>query len=107
MGDPEDEDDEAGGGEGAHVLPLADHLDLHAFQPRDVPDVVREYLAQAVAAGMREVRLIHGRGTGFQRGRVREVLAGHPDVESFGDAPPERGHWGATLVRLRRAEPPR
>jgi dsDNA-specific endonuclease/ATPase MutS2 len=84
-----------------HVVPLEDHIDLHAFQPRDVPDVVREYLDAALARGFREVRLIHGRGIGVQRERVRAVLGRHPAVESFGDAPPERGHWGATVVRLR------
>ena len=85
-----------------HVLPIEDHLDLHPFQPRDVPDVVREYLDAALARGFREVRLIHGRGIGVQRERVRSVLGRHPAVESFRDAPPERGHWGATLVILRR-----
>ncbi len=89
--DPEDE----------HVLPIEDVLDLHPFRPRDVPAVVRDYLDAAIARGFREVRLIHGRGIGFQRERVRAVLAADPRVEWFGDAPPDRGHWGATLVRLR------
>jgi dsDNA-specific endonuclease/ATPase MutS2 len=95
--------DEPAGDEPAHVLPIEDHLDLHAFRPRDVPEVVRDYLEQALAAGFREVRLIHGRGIGVQRERVRAVLASHPGVESFADAPAARGHWGATLVRLRTA----
>lgn len=82
-------------------IPIEDHLDLHAFRPRDIPDVVRDYLEEAAARGFREVRLIHGKGIGFQRERVRKVLEGHPRVESFGDAPAHRGHWGATLVRLR------
>ncbi len=89
-------------GDDPHVVPVEDHLDLHAFRPRDIPDVVRDYLDAAVARGLREVRLIHGRGTGFQRERVRAVLAADPRVESFGDAPPGRGHWGATVVRLQR-----
>jgi Cof subfamily protein (haloacid dehalogenase superfamily) len=92
----------AWGGESApHVLPLGPALDLHAFQPRDIPDVVRSYLEQAHEAGLAEVRLIHGRGTGFQRERVREVLASHPAVAGYADAPADRGGWGATVVRLR------
>lgn len=94
-------DDDAADGDGAVELPVEDHLDLHPFRPRDVPDVVAEYLEAAAARGHREVRLIHGRGTGFQRERVRAVLAAHPRVASFADAPPERGGWGATIVRLR------
>jgi dsDNA-specific endonuclease/ATPase MutS2 len=82
-------------------IPIEDHLDLHAFRPRDIPDVVRDYLDEAAARGLREVRLIHGKGIGVQRERVRGVLAEHPGVESFADAPAGRGHWGATLVRLR------
>ena len=83
-------------------LPIEDSLDLHAFAPRDVPSVVEEYLEQAVARGFGEVRLIHGRGTGVQRAIVQTLLAGHPLVVRFFDAPTERGGWGATIALLRR-----
>jgi dsDNA-specific endonuclease/ATPase MutS2 len=82
-------------------VPIEDSLDLHPFRPRDVRSVVESYLEEAVAAGFVEVRLIHGRGIGVQREIVRSLLSKHPDVESFADAPPGRGGWGATLVRLR------
>jgi len=86
------------------ILPIEDAIDLHPFQPRDIPLAVDGYLEAAVEAGFREVRLIHGRGTGFQRGRVREILAAHSDVVSFADAPSDRGGWGATVVVLRPKE---
>ena len=82
-------------------VPLEDALDLHPFRPSEVTDVVRQYLGQAAAAGFAEVRLIHGRGRGVQREAVRRLLATLPIVLAFGDAPPERGGWGATMVRLR------
>jgi DNA-nicking Smr family endonuclease len=82
-------------------VPVDGALDLHAFAPRDIPSVVADYLEAASAAGLTEVRLIHGRGTGVQRRRVQAVLADHPLVATFADAPPERGGWGATLVQLR------
>jgi DNA-nicking Smr family endonuclease len=82
-------------------LPIEDSLDLHAFAPRDVRPVVEEYLKEAAARGFREVRLIHGRGIGVQRKSVQALLAGHPLVERFFDAPPERGGWGATVVVLK------
>lgn len=84
------------------VVPIEDALDLHAFAPRDVASVVADYIDAAAAAGHREVRLIHGKGTGTQRDAVRRVLAAHLLVESFADAPLDRGSWGATLARLRR-----
>jgi DNA-nicking Smr family endonuclease len=82
-------------------LPIEDSLDLHFFAPKDVRPVVEEYLKEAAARGFREVRLIHGRGTGAQRASVQGLLAGHPLVERFFDAPPERGGWGATVVVLK------
>jgi DNA-nicking Smr family endonuclease len=82
-------------------LPIEDSLDLHAFAPKDVRPVVDEYLKEAAARGFREVRLIHGRGIGVQRASVQALLAGHPQVERFFDAPPERGGWGATIVVLK------
>jgi len=86
-------------------LPITDTLDLHTFPPRDVADLVSEWLGEAHAAGFREVRIIHGRGIGVQREIVRGVLARDPRVAEFADAPPDAGGWGATRVRLR-ADPP-
>jgi DNA-nicking Smr family endonuclease len=81
-------------------VPIEDSLDLHSFQPRDVPSVVDEYLQEACARGFTEVRLIHGRGIGVQRRIVQSLLPGHPLVAGFADAPEERGGRGATIVRL-------
>ncbi|HEY7553702.1 MAG TPA: Smr/MutS family protein [Candidatus Binatia bacterium] len=82
------------------VLPLEDSIDLHPFQPRDIPSVVEEYLRQCLEAGILEVRLIHGKGKGVQRNIVRSLLEKHPAVASFHDAPGEAGSWGATVVNL-------
>jgi DNA-nicking Smr family endonuclease len=81
-----------------HHIPLEDSLDLHTFAPRDIPSVVDEYLRAAQEAGLREVRLIHGRGKGIQRGIVQNVLEQHPLVVEFWDAP--EAHLGATVARL-------
>ena len=82
-------------------IPVEDALDLHAFAPKDVASIVDEYLREAQRAGFREVRLIHGRGSGTQRATVRALLARHGLVTGFADAPPDRGGWGATVVTLR------
>jgi dsDNA-specific endonuclease/ATPase MutS2 len=83
-------------------VPVEESIDLHAFLPRDVVSVVGEYIEAAARKGRREVRLIHGKGTGAQRATVRALLARHPRVESYSDAPPEAGGWGATRVTLKR-----
>lgn len=80
------------------IVPIEDSLDLHAFAPPDIPSVVDEYLRAAHARGFGEVRLIHGRGRGVQRKMVQSLLAAHPLVERYFEAPPERGGWGATVV---------
>ena len=81
-------------------IPIEDALDLHAFAPRDIKSVVEEYINAAVEHGLGEVRLIHGRGRGVQRGIVQQVLERHPLVVEFWDAPD--AHLGATVARLRR-----
>jgi len=82
------------------VLPVEDWIDLHPFDPAEIPSVVDEYLRAAAGAGFSEVRIVHGKGVGVQRERVRRLLEGHPLVVRFADAPPERGGWGATLAWL-------
>jgi DNA-nicking Smr family endonuclease len=87
--------------EHAVVVSIEDALDLHSFAPREIREVVDGYLGECVRRGFREVRLIHGRGTGTQRAVIRSLLGTHPLVLDFGDAPPDRGGWGATVVFLR------
>ena len=82
-----------------HRVPIEDQLDLHQFAPRDVASVVTEYVNAAHEAGLREIRLIHGRGQGVQRGIVQNVLEQHPLVVEFWDA--LETHLGATIARLR------
>lgn len=88
------------------VLPITDVLDLHSFLPREVADLVRDYLDAAWEQGLRQLRIIHGRGIGVQRRTVRAILAADPRVAAFGDAPPEAGGWGATWVELGEVRPP-
>ena len=83
-----------------HRVPIEDALDLHAFAPRDIRSVVEAYVDAAHDAGLREVRLIHGRGKGIQRGIVQQALERHALVEAFWDA--AESHLGATVARLRR-----
>ena len=83
-----------------HRIPIEGALDLHAFAPRDIKSVVEEYVIAAHDAGLDEVRLIHGRGKGIQRGIVQQALENHPLVEAFWDAP--ESHLGATVARLRK-----
>jgi DNA-nicking Smr family endonuclease len=80
-------------------IPIEDALDLHAFAPRDIKSLVHEYVTAAWDHGLREVRLIHGRGRGVQRGIVQQALERHPLVAEFWDAPD--AHLGATVARLR------
>ena len=87
------------------VVPIEDALDLHPFHPAEIPEVVREYIACARASGLREVRLIHGRGRGVQRARVHRLVGSLPGVAAAWEAPPDRGGWGATIVHLIPASP--
>lgn len=82
-----------------HSVPIDAELDLHAFAPRDVRSVVAEYVRAASAAGLHEVRIVHGRGTGVQRGLVQSTLDRHPLVRAFRDAP--GSHLGATIASIR------
>jgi DNA-nicking Smr family endonuclease len=82
-----------------HRLPIEGEIDLHAFAPRDIKSVVDEYVRAAADAGYDEVRLVHGRGHGVQRGIVQAALDRHPDVVEFWDD--VASHLGATIARLR------
>jgi len=79
-------------------IPIEAELDLHAFAPAEIRSVVEEYVEAAAAAGLREVRLVHGRGRGVQRGIVQAALEGHARVVEFWDD--TESHLGATIAIL-------
>jgi dsDNA-specific endonuclease/ATPase MutS2 len=79
-------------------IPVGRELDLHAFAPRVIPSVVTEYVDAAAAAGLREIRFVHGRGRGVQRGIVQATLERHARVLEFWDD--LDSHLGATFARL-------
>ena len=93
MDEPGEEEDR----EEAVELPITDVLDLHSFRPAEVRGVVRDYLDAAYDKGLRDLRIIHGKGIGVQRQTVRAILERDPRVAGFGDAET----WGATWVKMR------
>jgi dsDNA-specific endonuclease/ATPase MutS2 len=79
-------------------VPIERELDLHPFAPRDIASVVEEYVTAAAEAGFGDVRIVHGRGRGIQRGIVQAALERHPMVVEFWDDP--AAHLGATCARV-------
>ena len=81
-------------------IPIDGVLDLHAFSPKDVKDLVPEYLRECRSKGIYHVRIIHGKGTGTLCRIVHSILEKHPHVINFKTAHYGGGSWGATEVEL-------
>ncbi len=83
-------------------MPIDGVLDLHTFRPRDVKDLVPDYLDACRERGIFEVRIIHGKGIGHLRQTVHSILSKRTDVALSELDHPQFGGWGATIVNLRR-----
>lgn len=83
-------------------LPITGELDLHTFRPSDLGELIPAYLAECAARGLREVRIVHGKGTGTLRTTVQTLLRRSPLVASFRTGDEHSGSWGATIATLRR-----
>jgi dsDNA-specific endonuclease/ATPase MutS2 len=87
--------------DGPVELPIDGVLDLHTFSPKDVKDLVPEYIGECLNRGITDLRIIHGKGTGTLKAIVHSLLEKDPRVSSFKDAGTGAGGWGATEVKLR------
>jgi hypothetical protein len=103
-----DSEDEVGAENGSPFpralhLPPGDTLDLHTFSPREVAPLLRDFVDLCEQAGITRARIVHGKGTGVLRRRVRALLARDPRVAAIYDAPSDAGGWGATIAEFRSA----
>ena len=81
--------------------PVDGILDLHAFRPAEVKQVVLAYIEACREKNIRDIRIIHGKGMGVLREQVHRLLDRHEAVQSYSPAT-DAGGWGATVVRLSR-----
>ncbi len=80
--------------------PINGILDLHHFNPKEVPDLVAEYLRACREKGLTRVRIIHGKGKGVLRRTVHSVLDRTDYVTDYHLDSESSGSWGATIAYL-------
>jgi DNA-nicking Smr family endonuclease len=81
-------------------IPIDGILDLHTFSPKDIKELIPDYLQACRERDILEVRIIHGKGIGTLRRTVQAILEKLSCVVSFRQAPDESGGWGATILTL-------
>ena len=89
----------------AFMMPIDGILDLHTFSPKDLENLIDDYLEACLHASIFELRIIHGKGKGVLRKRVYSILERHQMVDRFEQASENSGGWGAMLIHLKRPAP--
>lgn len=84
------------------AIPITGELDLHTFRPREIRELIPDYIEECLRVGIYSLRIIHGKGTGTLRELVHKKLQQHPAVLSFRLGDEQTGSWGATLVQLKK-----
>ncbi len=79
-------------------------LDLHAFHPREVKNLIPDYVRLCQEKGIYHIRIIHGKGRGELRRTVQAILKRLPEVLSFKLGAENGGGWGATTVTLKKSD---
>lgn len=82
-------------------MPITGELDLHTFRPKEVRELIPDYIEACQSRGILSLRIVHGKGTGTLRELVHKKLRQNPAVVSFRLGDEQTGSWGATLVQLK------
>jgi len=85
-------------------VPITDEIDLHTFNPKDVPDLLNEYFRCCLEKNIQEVRVIHGKGKGILKKRVHSCLNKNPFVLTYRSSKESSGGWGSTSVTLHKKD---
>ena len=102
---PDNDEDFAFDEEDPIIMPIDGILDLHTFLPRELNNLIDDYIEACVQAGVLEIRIIHGKGKGILKKRVYSILARNNKVQGYSQASEDAGGWGAVLVKLKSASP--
>jgi DNA mismatch repair protein MutS2 len=89
--------------ESGHLVPAAEavtSVDVRGMRVDEAWPLIDKALDNATLAGLSELRVLHGKGTGRLSRGIREFLDGHPQVESMSSAPEREGGSGVTVVKL-------
>lgn len=81
---------------------LSPELHLRGLRAEPALIEMEKYLDDALAAGVDQVRIIHGKGTGQLKNAVWDALKTHRGVESYRIGDPEEGGAGATIIKMKR-----
>lgn len=90
-----------GSGGGLRKAAVKPETDLRGMMLEEAEYAVDKYLDEAAMAGLGEVSIIHGKGTGVLRNGIREMLRRHPHVKSFRRGKYGEGEDGVTVVELK------
>lgn len=82
-------------------LPIDGILDLHLFSPKELGDLIPDYIDACLEKKIYSIRIIHGKGKGVLRRTVHSLLDRNESVVSYRLAD-DRSGWGATLVELKK-----
>ena len=76
-------------------------IDIRGKNFEDAKDIVDKYLDDAYLSGLKSVRIIHGKGTGVLRKKLREHFRSVKTIKSYKDAEYNEGGDGVTVVILK------
>ncbi len=83
------------------ALQARTRIDVRGYRVDEALQAVERLIDEAVASGVQEVEVLHGKGTGALRQAIRTYLQGRPEVARFEDAPWEQGGPGVTRIWLK------
>jgi DNA-nicking Smr family endonuclease len=80
---------------------IQDGIDLHGMTREQAATIVAAFLNQCLARGLRCVRIVHGKGLGILKAKLRKWLPQREEVLAYCQAPANDGGSGALLVLLK------
>ncbi|HHW30101.1 MAG TPA: endonuclease MutS2 [Clostridiaceae bacterium] len=76
-------------------------IDLRGTTVDEACELIDKFLDDASIAGLKEITIIHGKGTGALRKGIHQFLKGHPHVKSFRLGSYGEGEMGVTIAEIK------
>jgi DNA mismatch repair protein MutS2 len=83
------------------MMAYSTNLDIRGKRVEEILPIIQTFIDEGYMLGMKELRIVHGKGNGVLKDTTRNLLRNMQQVSRMDDEHADRGGAGVTVVQMK------